>query len=234
MIEHLRRLHPSSLLLLSLCVWSLEMAIIALAGLGGGYRLHPDNAALTPALPELHFPVSRENAASTPATLAAAERPLFSADRRPQAVRVNAEAGQTELKLTLTGVIDTPTASIATFKDDGANKPLRGRAGQVLEGHPEWRLLSVTARSVLLEGPDGQLTLELRAFDGSGGQAPTPVAAPPVASAGTGAANPTAATAATTPTADAATAQAEAIRARIQARRAQLREAARSQTEKTQ
>lgn len=235
MIEHLRRLRPSSLLLLALCLWSLEMAIVALAGLGGGYRLHPDNAALTPALPELHFPASRETADGATPMLAAAERPLFSVDRRPQAVRVSTEAGQTELKLTLTGVIDTPTASIATFKDDGANKPLRARAGQVLDGHPEWRLLSVTARSALLEGPDGQLTLELRAFDGSGGQAPTPVSAPPVTSgAGASAANPTAATATTTPSPDAAAAQAEAIRARIQARRAQLREAARSQADKTQ
>ncbi|MDP1696667.1 MAG: hypothetical protein Q8L45_02595 [Xanthomonadaceae bacterium] len=235
MIEQLQRLRPSSLLLLALCVWSLEMAIIALAGLGSGYQLHPANPALVAPLPDLHFPAAHADAASTAPALAAAERPLFSVDRRPQAVRVSAEAGQTELKLTLTGVIDTPTASIATFKDDGANKPLRARAGQVLDGHPDWRLVSVTARTALLEGPDGQLTLELRAFDGSGGQAPTPITTTPSApSAGASAANPSAPTATATPTPDAAVAQAEAIRARIQARRAQLREAARSQTDNTQ
>lgn len=233
MIEQLQRMRPSSLLLLALCVWSLEMAIIALAGLGSGYQLHPANPALAAPLPDLHFPAVHAEAASTAPALAAAERPLFSVDRRPQAVRVSAEAGQSELKLTLTGVIDTPTASIATFKDDGANKPLRARVGQVLDGHPDWRLVSVTARTALLEGPDGQLTLELRAFDGSGGQAPTPVTTTPVASAAS-AANPAAPTATTTPTPDAAVAQAEAIRARIQARRAQLREAARSQTDNTQ
>jgi len=233
MIEHLRALRPSSLLLLALCLWSLEMAIIALAGLGGGYRLHPDDSALVPPLPALHFPPAKNAATPTATALAAAERPLFSVDRRPQAVRVSAEAGQSELKLTLTGVIATPATSIATFNDDGANKPLRARVGQVLEGHPEWRLLSVSPRSALLEGPDGQLTLELRAFDGSGGQAPTPVSTTPVASSAN-AANPAAVATTPAPSADAAVAQAEAIRARIQARRAQLREAARSQTEKTQ
>lgn len=231
MIEHLRRLRPSSLLLLALCVWSVQMAILALSGLGRGYTLHPDDSALAPALPELHFPPARSASAHT-TVLAAAERPLFSVDRRPQAVRVSAEASQAELKLTLTGVIATPGTSIATFKDDGANKPLRARVGMVLEGHPEWRLLSVSPRSALLEGPDGQLTLELRAFDGSGGQAPTPAASTPVAvspNAGTTTASNT-----TTPSPDAAVAQAEAIRARIQARRAQLREAARTQTNNAQ
>lgn len=235
MIDQLRRLRPSSLLLLALCVWSLEMAVLALAGLGGGYQLHPANADLVPALPELHFPAAKDERSNATRALAAAERPLFSVDRRPQQVRVSAEAGQTELKLTLTGVIATPAASIATFKDDATNKPLRARAGQVLEGHPDWRLLSVTARSALLEGPDGQLTLELRAFDGSGGQAPTPLAAAAGApAAGASAATSPVPTANAPPSPDAAVAQAEAIRARIQARRAQLREAARSQTDKTQ
>lgn len=235
MIERLRRLRPSSLLLLAFCLWSVEMAVLALAGLGGGYRLHPANAALVPALPELHFPAANGNRAEATPTLAAAERPLFSVDRRPQAVRVSTEAGQSELKLTLTGVIATPDAGIATFKDDASNKPLRARVGQVLEGHPEWRLLSVTARSALLEGPNGQLTLELRVFDGSGGQAPTPIAATPAApAAGASAVNPPAPTANAPPSADAAVAQAAAIRARIEARRAQLREAARSQSDKTQ
>src|SRR3546814_7749800 len=94
MIERLRRLRPSSLLLLAFCLWSVEMAALALAGLGGGYHLHPANPDLVPAPPEVHFPAANGNRVEATPTLAAAERPLFSVDRRPQADRVSDEAGQ--------------------------------------------------------------------------------------------------------------------------------------------
>src|SRR3546814_16233133 len=96
MIERLRRLRPSSLLLLAVCLGSVEMAALALAGLGGGYHLHPANPDLVPALPEVHFPAANGNRVEAQPTMAAAERPLFSVDRRPPAGRDSPGAGHSE------------------------------------------------------------------------------------------------------------------------------------------
>lgn len=219
----IERLRPSTILLIALAAWTLGMALLAVAGLAGGYRLHPDDNALAPPLPVLSLPTATVDTSSAEQTLVAADRPLFSPDRRPAAVSVADDAPATELKLTLTGIISTPDAGIATFADATAGKTIRARVGQALDTHPGWRLLSVAPRKAVLEGPDGQLTLDMRAFDGSGGQAPTAVAtpAPVVASQSPAAANQAENV---TP----ADQQADAIRRRIEARRAQLREAARN------
>lgn len=226
MMDHLR---PSTAMLSAVAAWTLGLALLALAGLAGGYRLHPDDSAMAPPLPVLSLPAAKVAPQASGQALAAAERPLFSSDRRPAAVTVSDDAPATELKLTLTGVISTPQAGIATFADETAGKTIRARVGQAMETHPGWRLVSVEPRKAVLEGPEGQKTLELRAFDGSGGQAPTPVSAPIAPAAaqaapGTpGAAAPANAAQDVTP----ADQQAEAIRRRIEARRAEMRDVAR-------
>jgi len=226
----IERLRPSTVMLIAGAVWTLGLALLALAGLAGGYTLHPEDRALAPALPVLSLPAAPTAATQPALTLVAAERPLFSPDRRPEAVRVGDDAPAVELKLKLTGVINTPQAGIATLVDETAGKSLRVRVGQALETHPGWRLLSVEPRRVVLEGPDGQLTLDMRAFDGTGGQAPTAVALPaPVLSPdpATNAPAAAAAAAAAAQNATPADQQAEAIRRRIEARRAEMRDAAR-------
>lgn len=232
--EWLRGLRPSSLFLLALATWCVGLAVLAASGIGGRYRLHPDDAALVPPLPTLPEVQELRLDETQAKVLAAAERPLFSEERRPRQVQAGADSADTgELHLLLTGVIATPEVGVATFKEETSSKVLRARVGQPLEGHPQWRLTAVEARKATLEGPSGTVQLELRAFDGSGGQPPTVAAAP----------TPTPSAAPSAPTASAETAQvgfssgdpvkqAEAIRARIEARRKQLREAAqKKQTE---
>ncbi|CAA9354125.1 MAG: hypothetical protein AVDCRST_MAG71-2939 [uncultured Lysobacter sp.] len=60
---------------------------------------------------------------------------------------------------------------------DGATS-VRVRVGDALETHPGWRLGTLNARSAVFDGPEGARTLELRVFDGQGGQAPTASSAP--------------------------------------------------------
>lgn len=227
----IERLRPSTVMLGAFAAWTLGLAMLALAGLAGGYRLHPEDRALAPPLPALALPTAQNAAARQESTLAAAERPLFSPERRPEAVRVGDDAPAAELKLTLTGVISTPQVAIATFIDDAASKSIRVRVGQALESHPGWRLVSVEPRRAVLEGPEGQKTLDMRAFDGTGGQAPTPVAAPvppPVVQAAPGTpGSPETAPANAAQNVTPADQQAEAIRRRIEARRAEMRDAAR-------
>lgn len=227
--ERLRSLRPSTLFILALATWAVGVAVLAAAGIGGRYRLHPDNAALAPPLPSL--PEVRELRLSGLSTqrLAAAERPLFSEERRPRPVQLSSDSANTDaLRLQLTGVIVTPEVGIATFKEENSVKVLRTRVGQPLEGHPQWRLIAVEARKATLEGPSGTLQLELRAFAGNGGPS-TPVSASapaPAANAAPSAPEVSAATAQVGFNSSDPVKQAEAIRARIEARRKQLRQSA--------
>ena len=133
----------------------------------------------------------------------------------------------------------------------------RVRVGETVQGS-NWRLVQLEPRRAVIEGPSGQRVLDLRVFDGKGGEAPTQIAAAnatrttPEPSArteqrrngGQGAPSPSSVPPSppqATPEASAQSApqvvqdeQVEAIRRRIEARRAQMRAeaAASSATEK--
>jgi general secretion pathway protein N len=125
---------------------------------------------------------------------------------------------------------------------------VRIKLGEASDDIPAWRLVELNPRSAVFEGPEGRKALDLRTFDGVGGQSPTEVR---VADATVDAASPAAPGTRPPPAAgvveaDADTSdkpapppapeeaeattsterQMDAIRKRIEARRAQLRQEA--------
>ena len=50
---------------------------------------------------------------------------------------------------------------------------LRVKLGESPAGFPGWRLTELAPRRAVFDGPEGRRELELRVFDGAGGQPPT-------------------------------------------------------------
>lgn len=174
------RLTPFTLLLLTVASWALVSAVVALAGLGGRYGLHPDDPALVPPLPDTRQ-VGEQAVFDYTALTEASERPLFSVDRRPAPVNLaEGEAVDDAADLTVTSIILTPQLQAALVRRNGSEDTQRVRVGEDVPGSPGWRLLELQPRLAVFDGPDGRVDLELRVFDGQGGEAPTRVATPNV------------------------------------------------------
>lgn len=226
-------------------LWSLLFAIAGLTGLGGRYRVHPDDPARVPPLPALDLSRARSPLQPVETYADIGERPLFNADRRPLPVEDTKVDGTAEavpppaapLDVVLTSVIMTPQFQLAILLDNRSGKSLSIRVGQSLDGDlAGWTLKELQARKAVFTGPGGDTTADLRVFDGSGGQAPSPAAAPVVNAAATEAGSAPAAppppaavpggegepkTEALTPEQ-----RSEMIRRRIEERRRQMREEA--------
>jgi general secretion pathway protein N len=166
-------------LLAALAAWALGVAIVALAGFGGRYRLHPSDPALAPQLPSATVQAAQSTLGPLEMYAAAANRPLFYPDRKPERARVanggnGADAPQ-PLNVLLTSVILTPSLRMAIVRDVASGKSLRVREGQPLEGGPSgWKLVAVSPRQAVFESEQGRTTLDLRVFNGQGGEPPTP------------------------------------------------------------
>jgi len=84
-------------------------------------------------------------------------------------------AAQQPLNVVLTSIIMTPTLRMAIVHDNASGKSLRVREGQPLEGGPAgWKLIAVSNKQAVFEGSQGRQTLDLRVFNGQGGEPPTP------------------------------------------------------------
>ena len=242
-------LRPLTLLLAALCLWALSLLILALAGLGSRVRV-PDATTAPPPLPAVSLTRSESRLGPIATYLVVGERPLMNMDRRPSAtLAADDGSGAADLDVVLSSVLLTPRLQMAILTDnkDGASR--RVRVGETVQGS-NWRLVQLQARSAVIEGPSGQRTLELRVYDGRGGQAPTavnvpegsdegqqpasrvgnpglpppppaPTPAPPLV--GAGPADPVLPDPAVTPAPASQDEQVEAIRRRIEARRAQMR-----------
>lgn len=172
----LSRLAPVTLLLLTLAVWALVSALVASAGLGGRYSLHPDDGSLVPPLPDTRQ-VDEQAVFDYTMLTEASERPLFSVDRRPAPVNLaEGESVDEAVDLTVTGIIMTPGLQLAMVRREGSEETERVRVGEDVPGSPGWRLLELQPRLAVFDGPEGRVDLELRVFDGQGGDAPTRVA----------------------------------------------------------
>ena len=235
MLESLR---PFTWMVAAVAAWSIGLLVLGFLGLGGRVGPHPANPALAPPIPELRLSENAQRLGAPSEYLAVGERPLFMPDRRPAPVAVAATEQQAPFEGVLTSVLLTDTLRMAIFSENNGAISKRVRLGDTIPG-TSWRVATLEPRRAVLEGPEGQRALDLRVFNGQGGQPPTAVAVPPpppppnpVAQAAPGVAPanpPSLVQQASALNADAQRAaddqaQIDAIRARIEARRAQLRE----------
>lgn len=222
-----------TLLLGAFALWSLLVAIVVYSGLGARYSLHPDDASRVPELPQLDLSRAQTPLGALDEYAQVGERPLFNADRRPiplpeAAGDADQPAPAAPLDVVLTSVILSGDVKIAIFLDKKSNKSTSVRLGGSLEGEQAgWKLIELGARKAVFEGPTGRSDVEMRVYDGTGGEAPTAVAS----ATSTEEAAPTAAAAdpnnpATPESAQTPESRAELIRRRIEERRRQMREEA--------
>jgi general secretion pathway protein N len=247
----LRRLPPAQRLPVLLAavgaLWAFLFLVAALAGLGGRYRLHPDDPSQVPPLPRIDLSQARSPLESLDAYAQIGQRPLFNPDRRPVPPPESSSAGAdaapppapTPLDVTLTSVVMSGAVKIAIVTDNKTGNSQSVKIGDALSGDSsDWKLVELAPRKAVFEGPQGRSEAELRVFDGSGGQAPTPTAvaaAAPEQTKGQRAAPPppeSAANAAPQPPPQPEGEQmtpeqrSEMIRKRIEERRRQMREEA--------
>ena len=244
---------PRTWLLATLAGWALLAWLLALLGMGGHVSSLADDPALMQSLPQPQAsPPSRLGPLAQYAEIGA--RPLFSDDRRPRPFSLQPEGeGETTANTfdyVLTSVLITPGLHMAIVQPTAGGDSIRIKLGDSAEAAAAWRLVTLNPRSAVFAGPDGEKTLNLRVYDGNGGEAPTQVSAatPPetmvdatgATDAATPAPPPPAAPARkpVSPTPSASVkpapvaspeAQMDAIRKRIEARRAQLRQQAQQQ-----
>ncbi len=226
-------LRPITWLCGAFAVWAVGLLLLALAGMGGRVGPHPPDLALAPSIPELRFRESAQRLGPPSDYLAVGERPLFLPDRRPAPVAVVNVEQQAPFEGVLTSVLLSDGLRMAIFSENNGQVSRRVREGDTIPG-TAWRVAAIEPRRALLEGPEGQRGLDLRVFDGQGGQAPTPMAPTAVSAPAMPATDPPGLLLQGTQIqaqADAEArrgaeerAQIDAIRTRIEARRAQLRE----------
>lgn len=242
-------------LLAAIAGWAVLAWALAVLGMGGRIAPLADDPGRIKPLPVLPAGVANRVGPITQYAEIGA-RPLFAVDRRPRPFLLQGEAEDSDASdafdYLLTGVLITPRLQLATLQSPDGSRSARLRLGEAPESHPGWRLVALNPRSAVFDGPGEQRTIELRTFDGTGGQPPTaasregqppetmavpelpqsngnaggPRSSTTPAPATTGASAPGTATPAADAPAMAEQAQMEAIRQRIQARRAQLREQA--------
>lgn len=259
-------LGPRTWLLGAVAGWAVLLLLLALLGMGGHVARLADDPSLVRALPALR-PAPPPRIGPLAQYGEAAARPLFADTRRPQPFSLQPEGEGEEapqFEFVLTSVLQAPGLQMAIIQPAGGGDSIRMKLGESPEEAQGWRLVELHPRSAVFDGPQGQKTLDLRTFDGTGGEAPTAVARPardaqpgevepptiqdadaPVATQGRPSPAPAApprpaSPTASTPTTDANVppaspeAQMEAIRSRIEARRAQLRAEARQKQQQQQ
>jgi len=175
---------PRTWVLAGFAGWALLAWLLALAGMGG--RLVPlkeDPSLLQPLPQPRKAPPERLGPLSQYAEIAA--RPLFSEDRRPQPFSLGSENEEESKADTfdyvLTSVIITPRLNEAIVQPTAGGDSIRIKINEAADALPSWRLVSIAPRSAVFEGPGGQKTLELRVFNGTGGEQPTTVEEQPAA-----------------------------------------------------
>nr|WP_298124491.1 general secretion pathway protein GspN [uncultured Pseudoxanthomonas sp.] len=162
--------------------WAVLVALLALFGLGGRITPLPADPALVQALPRLP-PGPPERLGELTRYAEVGERPLFSEDRRPKPFFLSGEeAAAPAFDLVLSSVLITPALELAIVQPAQGGEGLRVKVGESPAGFPGWRLSELAPRRAVFDGPEGRRELELRVFDGAGGQPPTPLVggSPPV------------------------------------------------------
>lgn len=168
---------PRTWLLATAAAWAVLSLLLAVFGMGGRIVPLPDDTALVHALPAIPKAVPERLGPITQYT-EIVSRPLFADDRRPHPFSLQPQ-GEEQAKAfdyVLTSVMITPAFKMAIIQPpDGSSPPLRIKLGEADESLPNWRLQSLDPRSAVFAGPEGERRLELRVFNGVGGEAPTAV-----------------------------------------------------------
>lgn len=177
-------------LLGALALWALAFWVLGLAGLGGRIERLPEDPALLQRLPQPPA-AAEERLGALEQYGSVGQRPLFTDNRRPQLFLINPEGEESPntFDFILTSVLLTPRVELAILHPTAGGDPVRLRVGEAPEDAPAWSLVSLTPRSAVFAGPEGNNTLELRVFDGTGGEAPTVVSTPRPDAAGATPAN---------------------------------------------
>jgi general secretion pathway protein N len=173
-------------LLAAFAAWAMLAWILAIAGMGGHVAPLPADPSLLQALPTPRpSPPDRLGPLSQYAEVAA--RPLFSDDRRPKPFVIQAEGDEgapvNAFDYVLTSVLITPRLHMAILQPTAGGKSVLVRLGEAAEELPNWRLAELDPRSAVFEGPGGRKALDLRVWNGTGGEPPTRVDVMPDADA---------------------------------------------------
>jgi len=213
---------PRTWLLAAVALWALCVWVMAVAGLGSRVPPLEEDPALLQPLPQDEA-LAGERLGPLPQYAQVIDRPLFAHDRRHRPFYLeqqeeDGEPGLDGFDVVLTSVLITPRLEMAIVQGDEGGEAIAFRVGESARQAPDWTLVSVAPRSATFAGPDGERVLELRVFDGVGGQPPTDGG---VVDAGAESAEQAEAEAEEDIT---PASQAEAIRRRIEARRARIRE----------
>lgn len=170
----------------AVCVW-----LLAMFGMGGSIDRLDDDPSLRQALPEATAP-GQERLGPLTQYGDIGARPLFTDNRRPQPFVIDpmgeAEGASNDFDYVLSSVLRTPGLQMVILQPAAGGEPLRVKLGDAPASAPGWVLQSVEARRAVFAGAEGERSLDLRVFDGTGGQPPTPMATPPAASAASAAA----------------------------------------------
>jgi general secretion pathway protein N len=172
-------------LLGAVALWALVVWALGLFGLGGRIERLAEDPSLLQALPR-GVPAVDERLGPLPQYAEIGDRPLFTNDRRPQPFFINPQGEGEEpetFEYVLTSVLRVPGLEMAILHPQDGSEPVRLRIGESPEGASGWRLASIAPRSVVFDGPEGETTLELRVFDGVGGEPPTAMAEAPAENA---------------------------------------------------
>ncbi len=171
---------PRTWLLATAAGWALVAWVLALAGMGREIAPLPEDPTLVKPLPQVgKRPADPLGPLSQYGEIAA--RPLFVDDRKPKPFFMQGK-GESENQAAafdylLTSVIITPQLSMAFLQPADGSESVRVKLGEVPESHPAWRLTALEPRRAVFEGPEGRRELDLRIFNGQGGQPPTAIAA---------------------------------------------------------
>ena len=169
------RLDARGWLWIVFAMWALLCTLVALLNFGGRYRLLADDRSKVEPLPAIAKATAMPTLGPSENYAAASQRPLFYPDRKPIAVHVPGQNSSAQpLNVVLTSVIITRDLQMAIVQDVQTHQSYRAKQGQPLDGpYSGWKLVSLTPRSAVFESGQGQTTLELRVFNGQGGELPT-------------------------------------------------------------
>ncbi|NLA67036.1 MAG: general secretion pathway protein GspN [Gammaproteobacteria bacterium] len=163
-------------LLGAVALWALALWLLAVFGMGGRIDRLPPDPALVQGLP-VAAPPGEPRLGPLAQYSEFGDRPLFTTDRRPQPFVLNPvdEEAPVEFDFVLTSVLRAPGFEAVILQPSDGSGPVRLKVGEAPRGAPGWNLVSVAPRSAVFDGPEGERRLELRVFDGVGGEAPTPL-----------------------------------------------------------